>query len=270
MANLDLSDSAVAAERDVVLEERRMRVDNDPEALTEEQADAALYLSHPYGRPVIGWPDEIRHIGRAEAEDFYQRHYAPNNAILIVAGDVTADEVRAAAEAEYGQVPGARTGGARRLRAAAAARRDAPGHRPQGRESADVPAPLSRPELCRGGARTGRGAGGPGAGCSAATRPRRSIAGWWWSASSPPTSAPVMTVMPATPASSILPRTASRCGAGRAGARHRRGGGALSAPRAQQGGTRSRQAATGRRRHVPPRQPVRNGFGLCARTRRSV
>ena len=106
MVNLNLSDSAVGTERDVVLEERRMRVDNDPQALVEEQAEAALYLSHPYGRPVIGWPDEIRHIGRAEAEDFYRRHYAPNNAILIVAGDVTADEVRTAAEAEYGQLPG--------------------------------------------------------------------------------------------------------------------------------------------------------------------
>jgi len=102
MVNLDLSDSAVGTERDVVLAERRMRVDNDPEALTEEQAEAALYLSHPYGRPVIGWPDEIRHIGRVEADDFYRRHYAPNNAILIVAGDVTVDDVRAAAEAEYG------------------------------------------------------------------------------------------------------------------------------------------------------------------------
>jgi zinc protease len=105
MANLDLSDSSVLAERDVVAEERRMRVDNDPQALVEEQAEAALYLSHPYARPVIGWPDEIRRIGRAEAEDFYRRHYAPNNAILIVAGDVSVDDVRAAAEAEYGQVP---------------------------------------------------------------------------------------------------------------------------------------------------------------------
>jgi len=105
MANLDLSDAAVGAERDVVLEERRMRIDNDPEALTQEQAEAALYLSHPYGRPVIGWADEIRHIGRSEAQNFYQRHYAPNNAILIVMGDVSGDDVRAAAEAEYGQVP---------------------------------------------------------------------------------------------------------------------------------------------------------------------
>ena len=106
MVNLNLSDSAVGTERDVVLEERRMRVDNDPEALTEEQAEAVLQLSHPYGRPVIGWPEEIRHIGRVEAEEFYKSHYAPNNAILVVAGDVTSDEVRAAAEAEYGQLPG--------------------------------------------------------------------------------------------------------------------------------------------------------------------
>ena len=105
MANLDLSDAAVGTERDVVLAERRTRVDNDPEALTQEQAEAALHLSHPYGRPVIGWPDEIRHIGRAEAGDFYRRHYAPNNAILIVSGDVTVDDVRAGAEAEYGPLP---------------------------------------------------------------------------------------------------------------------------------------------------------------------
>jgi len=88
-----------------VLEERRMRIDNDPQALTEEQASAALYLSHPYGRPVIGWPDEIRHIGRVEADDFYKRHYAPNNAVLVVAGDTTTEDVRAAAEAEYGPLP---------------------------------------------------------------------------------------------------------------------------------------------------------------------
>ncbi|MBU6297556.1 MAG: insulinase family protein [Alphaproteobacteria bacterium] len=102
MANLDLSDSAVATERDVMLADRRARIGNSPEALTREQAEAALYLSHPYGRPVSGWSDEIRHIGRVEAENFYRRHYAPNNAILVVVGDVTADDVRSAAEAEYG------------------------------------------------------------------------------------------------------------------------------------------------------------------------
>jgi zinc protease len=104
MGNLDLSESAVMAERDIVAEERRLRVDNDPQALALEQAEAALYLSHPYGRPVIGWPEEIRRIGRGEAENFYRRHYAPNNAVLIVVGDVTAEEVRSVAEAEYGRL----------------------------------------------------------------------------------------------------------------------------------------------------------------------
>ncbi len=115
MANLDLSDKNVRTERDVVLEERRMRVDNNPQSLLDEQMQAALHLSHPYGRPVIGWAGEIRHIGRVEAQDFYTHHYAPNNAILVVAGDVTPAEVRAAAEAEYGKLPRARSGSARRL-----------------------------------------------------------------------------------------------------------------------------------------------------------
>jgi len=105
MVNLDLSDKNVNTERDVVLEERRMRVDNDPQALLREQMDAALHLSHPYGRPVIGWPYEVRHIGRIEAQEYYVRHYAPNNAILVVAGDVTPEEVRTSAEATYGKLP---------------------------------------------------------------------------------------------------------------------------------------------------------------------
>jgi zinc protease len=105
MINLDLSDAAVRTERDVVLEERRMRIDNDPEALMREQIEAALHLSHPYGRPVIGWPEEIHRIGRIEAQGFYARHYAPNNAILVVAGDVSPDEVRVDAEATYAKVP---------------------------------------------------------------------------------------------------------------------------------------------------------------------
>jgi zinc protease len=105
IANLDLSDSNVSTERDVVFEERRMRTDNSPQALAGEQVDAALFLSHPYGRPVIGWPSEIHHIGRVEAQDFYNHHYAPNNAILVIAGDVTADEVRADASATFGRVP---------------------------------------------------------------------------------------------------------------------------------------------------------------------
>lgn len=103
--NLNLTDATVGPERDVVMEERRMRVDNDPQALTSEQMEAALHLSHPYGRPVIGWMDEIRHIDKVSAQDFYDHHYAPNNCILVIAGDVTPDEVRKMAQQYYGPVP---------------------------------------------------------------------------------------------------------------------------------------------------------------------
>ena len=105
MTGLVLTDANVLPERDVVLEERRTRTDNDPGAQLSEAAQAALYVNHPYGRPVIGWEHEIRALGREAAIDFYRRHYAPNNAILVVAGDVAADEVRALAEKTYGKVP---------------------------------------------------------------------------------------------------------------------------------------------------------------------
>ena len=105
MAHLDLSDTSVTTERNVVLEERRMRVDNVPASLAQEQVDAALYLSHPYGRPVIGWPQEVSRLDRANAQAFYDHHYAPNNAILVVAGDVTPEEVRADAAATFAKVP---------------------------------------------------------------------------------------------------------------------------------------------------------------------
>src|SRR5258705_7378885 len=105
IANLDLSDANIAPERDVVLEERRMRVENEPQALMGEQMRAALHLSHPYGRPVIGWSDEVRRIDRVSAQDFYDHHYSPNNAILVIAGDVTPDEVRKMAQDAYGKVP---------------------------------------------------------------------------------------------------------------------------------------------------------------------
>ena len=105
LANLDLSDANIATEREVVMEERRMRTENDPQSLANEQMSAALHLSHPYGRPVVGWMEELRHIERGSASDFYRRHYAPNNAILVVAGDVTPEEVRVMAQREYGGVP---------------------------------------------------------------------------------------------------------------------------------------------------------------------
>ena len=105
LVNLDLSDSRVGPERDVVLEERRMRVENEPQALMGEQMRAALHLSHPYGRPVIGWSEEVRRIDRVSAQSFYDSHYSPNNAILVIAGDVTPEEVRKMAQDAYGKVP---------------------------------------------------------------------------------------------------------------------------------------------------------------------
>jgi zinc protease len=105
MTGLTLKDSEVLPERDVVLEEYNMRVANSPDAKLGEQMAAALYLNHPYGRPVIGWRPEIEKLNREDALAFYKRFYAPNNAILIVAGDVTTDEVRALAEKFYGPVP---------------------------------------------------------------------------------------------------------------------------------------------------------------------
>lgn len=101
MTNLVLTDKEVLPERDVVLEERRSRTENNPQARLSEQMNAAYYLAHPYGQPVIGWPNEIKALNRADALEFYERFYTPNNAILIVAGDVTPDEVRVLAEKFY-------------------------------------------------------------------------------------------------------------------------------------------------------------------------
>ena len=95
MTGLVLKDENVLPERDVVLEEYNMRVANNPDARLAEQIMAALYLNHPYGRPVIGWRSEIEKLDREDALAFYKRFYAPNNAILVIAGDVDADDVRA-------------------------------------------------------------------------------------------------------------------------------------------------------------------------------
>ena len=102
MQNLVLDERDVLPERDVVLEERRERTENDPASLLSEQLDAALYTAHPYGKPVIGWMTEVSRLTRADAMDFYSRHYQPNNAILIVAGDVAPAEVKSLAERYYG------------------------------------------------------------------------------------------------------------------------------------------------------------------------
>ncbi|MFZ4809085.1 MAG: M16 family metallopeptidase [Hyphomicrobiaceae bacterium] len=105
MINLRLDEPEVLTERNVILEERRSRVDNNPSAILDEQMGAALYLNHPYRIPVIGWEHEMAKLSRQDALTFYKRFYAPNNAVLVVSGDVTPDEVKSLAEATYGRIP---------------------------------------------------------------------------------------------------------------------------------------------------------------------
>ena len=105
MVNLVLDPAVVETERDVILEERNTRTENSAGAIFAEERTAVQYRAHPYGIPIIGWQSEIEALTREDALAFYADHYAPNNAILIVAGDVTPDEVRALAEEHYGPIP---------------------------------------------------------------------------------------------------------------------------------------------------------------------
>ncbi len=105
MINLDLPEKEVEAERKVILEERRQRTENSPRSILWEQANAALYLNHPYRNPTIGWEHEMKGLSKADALEFYRRWYAPNNAVLVVAGDVAAADVRPLAEKYYGAIP---------------------------------------------------------------------------------------------------------------------------------------------------------------------
>jgi zinc protease len=104
ITGLVLDDEAVRPELNVVLEEQNTRVANNPGVRLGEQMDAALFLNHPYGRPVIGWRKEIESLNREDALDFYRRFYTPNNAIVVIAGDVTPDEIRTYAEDTYGKI----------------------------------------------------------------------------------------------------------------------------------------------------------------------
>jgi zinc protease len=116
MTGLILKDENVLPERDVVLEEYNMRVGNNPDARLNDQIMAALYLNHPYGRPVIGWHHEIEKLTREEALAFYRRFYAPNNAILVIAGDVGPAEIRPMVEQTFGKVAAQPSIPARRVR----------------------------------------------------------------------------------------------------------------------------------------------------------
>lgn len=107
MTNLSFDESVVGPERDVVIEERRMRTDSDPDQQLSEAMDAALFTHHPYGLPIIGWMHEIEGLSRDDAFSYYQRFYTPSNAILVVAGDVEPGTVQALAQEHYGRIASA-------------------------------------------------------------------------------------------------------------------------------------------------------------------
>ena len=105
MANLRLGEREVDSERQVIIEERRLRIENVPASLLSEQMSAALYQNHPYRIPIIGWMHEMAKLSREDALTFYKRFYAPNNAIVVITGDVNPAEVKALADATYGALP---------------------------------------------------------------------------------------------------------------------------------------------------------------------
>lgn len=109
MANLAIDEESFIHEREVVREERRQRIENEPAAMLSERLNLALWMNQPYARPIGGFDSEIAGLTVADALAFHKRWYAPNNAILFVAGDVTPPEVKALAETHFGDIPRAAT-----------------------------------------------------------------------------------------------------------------------------------------------------------------
>ena len=105
MKNIRITPENIETERDVIIEERNQRTENSPGALFNEQLNAAQYLNHRYGTPVIGWMHEMEELDLEDAISFYDLYYSPNNAILVVSGDVEPEEVRQLAEKYYGAIP---------------------------------------------------------------------------------------------------------------------------------------------------------------------
>jgi zinc protease len=105
MANLVLDPKAFAQEIRVVMEERRLRTEDNPHSLLHEKQMAVAFQAHPYRRPIIGWMNDLENMTAADARDWYRRWYVPNNAYVIVVGDVNRDEVFRLAEKHYGKIP---------------------------------------------------------------------------------------------------------------------------------------------------------------------
>ncbi len=105
MHNLNLSEAEFSKEIKVVMEERRMRTDDDAHALLQEKMNAVVYEEHPYRHPVIGWMSDLEQLTVNDARAWYKKWYAPNNATLVIAGDVKAADVFALAQRYYGGIP---------------------------------------------------------------------------------------------------------------------------------------------------------------------
>src|SRR5262249_6023222 len=106
MVNLRLTERELIPERQVVLEERRMRVDNVPAELLDEAVREQLFgRGRPYGMPTSGYAEDVKKLGVTDLANFYRKHYAPNNAGWIVAGDAKVDAVHKRAEKYYGPIP---------------------------------------------------------------------------------------------------------------------------------------------------------------------
>ncbi|MBL8486884.1 MAG: insulinase family protein [Rhodocyclaceae bacterium] len=104
MANLLLTEKDFKSEIQVVMEERRMRTEDNPQALVYEALNSVAFQAHPYRRPIIGWMDDLEHMTWKDARDWYDHWYAPNNAYVVVVGDVDREEVFRLAEKHYGPV----------------------------------------------------------------------------------------------------------------------------------------------------------------------
>ena len=105
MRNLIMDNGEFLSERDVVMEERRMRYEDDPQNLVFEEVVATAFKNNPYRWPVIGWMEDLKNLTRADLMDYYRKHYIPNNAFIVIAGNVDVPDVMAKIKREFGPIP---------------------------------------------------------------------------------------------------------------------------------------------------------------------